>query len=259
MKLAATKDLLVWRVETLRLTVFPTSLPDISGIKWWEDVVAEPPESKTLQVRAGVLQETGPFKGGLCNLSLHCQPQRIDSLFSPILKETQELANFPTFSNFPDSVKLFEETLLPWLEQCPPTNRIAIGIVLILAVADRKAGYDLLGQYLPAVKVDSENSRDFSFQINRPRPSQSGISNLQINRLSRWSVARLSGIVVHVISGEPTPRVFESKEGLDACRVELDINTAPISDGAFPKEILSALVKELMDLGVEIATNGDIP
>jgi len=257
--LAATKDLSVWRVETLRLTVFPTVAPDISGIKWWEDVVGEPPESKTLQVRAGVLQETGPVKGGLCNLSLDCRSQRIDWLFSPILNETQELANFPTFATFPDSLGLFEETLIPWLEQCPPASRIAFGVVLILAVADRKTGYELLGQYLPSVKVDPENSRDFSFQINRPRSSTSGISNLQINRLSRWSVARLSGMVVQVTSGEPTARIFESSEGLDACRVELDINTAPNSDCAIPKENLAALVKELLGLGVEIATNGDIP
>ena len=126
-------------------------------------------------------------------------------------------------------------------------------------MADRKAGYELIGQYLPSVKLDPENSTDFSFQINRPRPSTSGISKLQINRLSRWSVARLSGMVVQVTSGEPTARVFESTEGLHACRVELDINTAPSSDGAFPKENLATLVKELLGLGVEIAMSGDIP
>ncbi|MEO8007064.1 MAG: hypothetical protein ABI728_00885 [Betaproteobacteria bacterium] len=253
------KGLSDWRVETLRLTIFPTAMPDVAGIDWWEAVVGESPESKTLQPRVGMLQEIGQIKGGLCNLSLECQPQRIDWLFSPILKEKQELTEFPTFANLVDGHKLFQAMLLPWLSRSPGANRIAFGAVLAYPVESRKAGYELLGKYLPSVRLDPENSRDFSFQINRPRTSASGIANVQINRLSRWSVARLSGMVIQFTGGQPTTQVFESSKGLDACRVELDINTSPQFEGTLPPDKIEVLVRELVDLGIEIANKGDMP
>ncbi|MBI3938396.1 MAG: hypothetical protein HY323_15575 [Betaproteobacteria bacterium] len=259
--MTAAKDLSHWRVETLRLTAFPTSTTlDISGIKWWEGVTSEQPESRNIQPRIGTLQEVGPIRGGLCNLSFEYRPPRLDWLFSPILKDKQELTDFPTFATFPDGLNLFEEILVPWLGQCPSANRIAFGVVLIQPVENRKAGYQLLGKYLPSVKLDADTSSDFSYQINRPRPSASGIANLRINRLSRWSVVRLSGMLVQlsVGAGQPTAQVFESKKGLDACRVELDINTSPEFEGALSQEKLASVVNELVALGVEIATKGDI-
>lgn len=255
----AVNDLSNWRVETLRLTVFSTAMPEVSTIRWWEIVTGQPSETKTLQARAGTLQEIGPLKEGLCNLSLECQPQRIDWLFSPILKEKKELTEFPTFANFPDGITLFKEILFPWLGQCPATSRLAFGAVLSQLVGNRTTGYELLGGYLPSVKLDPENSSDFSYQINRPRPSTSGIAGLQVNRLSRWSVARLSGMLVHLSVGQQiSAQVFESSQGLDACRLELDINTTPQFEGTLPPEKLTVLVQELVDLGVEIATKGDI-
>ena len=153
------KGLSDWRVETLRLTIFATAMPDVSGIDWWEAVVGESPELKTLQPRAGMLQEVGQIKGGLCNLSLECQRQRIDWLFSPILKENQELTEFPTFANLPDGQKLFQAMLLPWLSRCPPANRIAFGAVLACPVESRTAGYELLGKYLRSVRLDRGSDR----------------------------------------------------------------------------------------------------
>lgn len=252
-------DLSAWQVETLRLTAFSTALPDLSSIKWWETVTGEPSETKTLQQRTGRLQETGRIKGGFCNLSLECQPQRIDWLFSPIVKDDQELKSFPTFVSLPDGLKIYEEMLLPWIAQCPTLNRVAFGAALTQPVENRRAGYQTLAKLLPAVELDPEGSSDFSYQINRPRVSKSGVQNLRINRLSRWGVVRLSGIMVQVTAGQPTARVFESSQEVNACRVELDINTSPQFQGTFPSETLASLVKELMDLGIEIASNGDIP
>ena len=109
------------------------------------------------------------------------------------------------------------------------------------------------------MKLDPENSSDFSYQINRPRVSATGITDLQLNRLSRWSAVRLSGILVQITAGQPTARVFESRNELYACRIELDINTSQTFTAALPQEQLSARVEELVKLGAEIAANGDIP
>lgn len=254
-----TNDLSAWQVETLRLTAFSTALPDLSSIKWWETVTGQSSETKTIQQRTGRLQETGRIKDGFCNLSLECQPQRIDWLFSPILTDDQELNCFPMFGSLPDGLKVYEEMLLPWIAQCATLNRVAFGAVLTQPVENRRAGYQTLAKSLPAVKLDPEGSRDFSYQINRPRASKSGVQNLRINRLSRWSVVRLSGMMVQVAAGQPAARVLESSQEVNACRVELDINTSPQFQGTFPSEMLPSLLKELMELGIEIASNGDIP
>ncbi len=256
----AVNDLSNWRVESLRLTVFSSAMPEVAAIKWWELVTGQPSETKTVQPRARILQEVGPIKDGLCNLSLECQQQRIDWLFSPILKEKEELTEFPTFASFPDGLKLFKEMLLPWFGQCPLATRLAFGATLTQSVADRKAGYEILGSFLPAVKLDPENSSDFSYQINRPHLSTCGISGLHVNRLSRWSVARLSGMLVQFSVGQQiSAQTFESNRGLNACRLELDINTVPRTEGTFDQKMLSAIVQELVDLGREIAAKGDIP
>ena len=257
--MTTTKDPSVWQVETLRMTAFPIAAPEVSSIKWWETVAREPPETKTLQPRAGTLQEVGRIQSGLCTLALECRSQRIDWLFSPILSHDRELESFPTFATLPEGLKLYKEMLLPWLGQCPPSSRLAFGAVLVRPVESRKAAYEMLAEYLPSVKLDPENSSDFSYQINRPRASGTGITNLQLNRLSRWTAVRLSGMLVEITAGQPTPRVFESHKELQACRTELDINTSQKFSAALPQERFPALLEELVELAIEIAAKGDIP
>lgn len=250
-------NLSAWQVETLRLTAFSAAIPDISSITWWEELTGEQPETKTVQPRTGTLQVLGRIKGGLCNLSLECQPQRIDWLFSAVVNPNQELTGFPTFASLPDGLALYKELLFPWIGQFHAINRVAFGAVLTQAVDDRRAGYLAIARFLPAIKLDAETSTDFSYQINRPRQS-SILDGLDINRLSRWSVAALSGLVIQVMAGQPV-RAFETSGQQSACRLELDVNTSPQSQGTLPSEKLPSLVNELVELGTEIARKGDEP
>lgn len=249
-----------WRLETLRLTTFPTTMPDVSSITWWEEVVGEKPVTKTVQPWAGSLQVAGTIKNRVCNLSLICQPMRVDWLLTPILSDKTELTEFPTFASLNDGIKLFNEILLPWLKVCPPLNRIAFGAVLIYAVKDRKEGYEVLSNYLSTIKLDPEGSKEFSYQINRPRPSRNKVAGLHINRLSRWSVAKLNGMIMQFSIGqEVTSKVFKSDTGLDACRLELDISTSEDYNGELPKDMTNPIYQELLEVGLEIAQRGDVP
>jgi hypothetical protein len=107
------------------------------------------------------------------------------------------------------------------------------------------------------MKLDAEGSSDFLYRINRRRLSQSGIENLQINRLSTWSVARAeyqafaleSGGIPRVIRGEP---IF-------ACRVELDVNTAAEFEGKLLPDQSLKIFTELIELAHEILLEGDRP
>lgn len=238
-------ELAMWQVEMLRLTAFPTAIPDISSINWWEKVTGESPETRTVQPRTGRLHEVGRIKGDFCNLSLECQPQRIDWLFTPIIAENQELTSFPSFASLSDALRLYEELLFLWLDQCPSVNRLAFGAMLSQTVENREAGYLRLTSFLPAVTLDAERSTDFSYQINRPRASRN-VKGLEVNRLSRWSVAALSGMMIQVTGEQVSARVIESSQKLSACRLELDINTSPQFKGALSNDTLPTLVKELV-------------
>jgi hypothetical protein len=44
-----------------------------------------------------------------------------------------------------------------------------------------------------------------------------------------------------------------------ACRLELDINTVPEFQDEFDRGRLPSILRELADLGLEIANRGDIP
>jgi hypothetical protein len=44
-----------------------------------------------------------------------------------------------------------------------------------------------------------------------------------------------------------------------ACRLELDINTVPEFPGDFSDPVVESVINELIDLGLEIAIEGDLP
>ena len=132
----------------------------------------------------------------------------------------------------------------------------AFGAVLLRPVENRQAGYQQIAAYLPHVQLDPEGASDFLYQINRPRNSNSGIPDLRINRLSKWSIAASMESTFSFGSTSaahfPGPRHF-------ACRLELDINTVPDFRDELAREQLPQIFQELVDLGKEIAKAGDIP
>lgn len=241
----------------MRLTVFPTVAPDVESVTWWKEVIGEPPETKTIQPRTASLQEVGTIRGGLCKLSLECQPQRIDWLFFPSVKGT-EITDFPTFIDLEGGLKLVDDLLEHWLASCPASKRLALGVVLIQRTESKKAAYELLKKYLPSVQLDAEKSSEFSYQINRPRLSNT-VDGLSINRLSKWSAIKLSGMMIQlgIGQGEPTAKFLKSSTELNGCRLELDINTSPQVADALSKESLNSLVHEMKTMAMEIASEGD--
>ncbi len=258
--MTAARTMPAWKVETLRLTVFTNTVLDVEPIKWWEGVTGDRSESKTIQPRLNSLHEMGRIKDGLCNLSLEVQPSRIDWVFAAYVSQPV-LQDFPTFAELPRALDLFHEVLDKWIAECPPAQRLAFGMVLIEGTNDKKSSYEELRRFLPAVKLDADNSSDFLYQINRKRASKTGIRNLNINRLSKWSAVKLSGMMLQLgtAEGQPAAKILQAGKELNGCRVELDINTAPDFEGVLPKESLQPVVKELIELAAEIAATGDTP
>ena len=244
-------DLNTWMSESIRLTCYPLTSPQVGEANYWNQLFGEPPESRTHRIRESIQQDEGIIDNS--KLILGIQPMRIDW----ILSHPEVLGQF-WIGRFLDSLTPFFDLMLRWLTICPPIKRLAFGTVLVMPVDNREAGYSLLGRYLSHVQLDAENSSDFLYQINRTRMSRTRIEGLTINRLSKWSVAKMGTFHVEISPNTPLAISNPTSE-LFACRLELDINTSQTYQNELPHDQLNNIFQELVDLSRELALEGDIP
>ncbi len=244
-----------WNVEKLRLTAFPRESEKKPLPASWADLVGNEPEMREARPREKTVIEVGPYEGGL--LTLEVSPARANWMISIRMSTEAPPAELPGFGSFDEKRIIFTRLMKRWLRNCPRLHRLAFGAVLLLPVENRVAGYRQLNSLLPQVDLDVEHSTDFLFRINRRRPSRSGIKGLEINRLSTWSVILTSAIMLEI--SHHRSRVIDSAEKHSACRLEVDVNTAPEFPQGIYKTNLPKLFEELVDLADEIATKGDIP
>lgn len=243
-------DLSAWQVESLRTTCFPASATEFNASTWWQDVIGEQPENTVVRARAGFRQDEGHVNGR--NVVLGIQPIRIDWLMRSNGEEGEL-----TIGSFQDGLDSFLDLMSRWFKISPPLKRLAFGAILALPVDDRKSGYELIANYLPNVKLDPIGSSDFLYQINRTRKSQLDIPELEINRLSKWSIAK-RGLVRVDLLPEARVSLFPSSDTF-SCRLELDINTSADYKNDLPVDKLTNVFPELVELAKEIALKGDIP
>ncbi|MDA2926834.1 hypothetical protein MYX78_06310 [Acidobacteria bacterium AH-259-G07] len=246
----------VWESELLRLTAFPSPATRIVEPNWWERVVGEPAETRTSRPRERLgLQEEGKLEDRYLVLTI--QPDRIDWVLTPVV-DRRETEEFLTMGPFLVTVEAFLNLMLSWLrlDDCPSLVRLAFGAVLLQPTNSLDRGYRKLLEYLPKVEIDLVGASNFFYQINRRRTSNSGIDGLDVNRLSKWSVQARQGLRLAV--GETLVK-YKTQEKRFACRLELDINTAPEFEGELVQEKLPEIFQELVNLGREISEKGDIP
>ncbi len=244
------------QTESLRLTAFLAPSVQVSELvepNWWSDLVGAQPETKTSKPGRGELQEAGPV--GDRTLVLSVQPVRVDWFLTPryegsVPPETRWAGRFA------DTLGVFDALMTRWLGMCPALSRLAFGAVVFEPVRDKVAGYRRLAEYLPAVRLDPEGSYDFFYQINRPRNS-TAIDGLRINRLSRWSVAQF--VQLRFTFSRQSIQSAPAGEGEQACRIELDISTAPEFASELPRPSLPQIFEELKTLATELAAQGDVP
>jgi len=251
MSVTQNKDRLsAWQVESLRLTCFPSSATEFNSANWYQDIVGEQPENTIIRARDNFRQDEGVVNGQ--KIILGVQPMRIDWL----MKANEEKGEF-LIGSFQDGLASFLELMSRWFKISPSLRRLAFGAILALPVDDRKSGYKLISNYLPNIKLDPIGSSDFLYQINRARNSRLDISELEINRLSKWSVAK-QGLARIDILPETRISVFPSSDTF-SCRLELDINTLGEYKNDISSEKLDDVFHELVDLAKEISIKGDIP
>ncbi len=245
-----------WQVESLRMTAFPSPAAQVATEPtWWGDLVGESSETQILHAKQKVRREEGPFERG--RLVLTTQPSRIDWLYIAVDDPEGGQEEPPTIGPFPEVLSSFSRLMFRWFElsACPLVQRLAFGAILLQPVDNQQEGYRQIAAYLSNRSLNLEGVTDFSYQINRPRNSTSGIAGLRINRLSKWA-APIWTMAELPVTPEAGLRVRQRGA---VCRLELDINTTPDFPGDLPREYLPRIFEELVNLGQEIAREGDIP
>ncbi len=206
-----------WQVEHLRFTVFGDAAA-LDPTAAWRGMAGADPEIVTNQPKQGVAQVQGKLDDQR-RLGLQVQPRRIDWVLGPADVEGPPPEGFFAIGALSTALENFLGLVNRWLPAWPGAERLALAGVVHQPQPDRVTGYKQIQQYLPAISLDPESS-DFLYQINRPRPSQTGIANLRINRLTKWSVAFLTHL-----SGSDLTRLSEVSHRY-ACRLDFDVNTA---------------------------------
>ena len=244
-------NLEAWSLETLRLTVFIAD-PSIRETAWWEKLITEPPDTRVSRPKEGIYRDEGSFQNG--KVVLNIAPLRIDWLYTGDVNTTEQ--DLPIIGSFSKVDKPFYTLMKNWLGICPSIKRLAFGATLLQPVSNQEEGYTRISNYLPHIQLDP-NSSDFLYQINHPRLS-SVIETLTINRLSKWSVAQLQRLHFEINQERKVSATAFPYAGFHACRLELDINTSQNFTQILPKENRPSLFDELIALGKEIATKGDV-
>lgn len=244
-----------WSALSFRLTAFliPSYVTDLS-VSWWKDVVGELPENQKANPRLLQKVETGAFNN--TTLALEIQPGRVDwritglSPTEPIPSSPIDLLPIPKL--LPDFLTIANQ----WIKISPPIIRLAFGAQLGIPVDDRVTGYKILTKHLPKFDIDSENSSDFLYQINRPRIS-SVLPSMKINRLSKWLVAIFTTSNMNLLLENPA--LSTTTQQFLTCTLEMDINTDAGNTKEFSVDQSIAQLLELTNMAQEIAGNGDIP
>lgn len=218
-----------------------------------------PPDSTSTKPKEGAFQAVGKFLDIDAQMLLNVTPDRIDWQVIPIDMPNAQI-DLPNVAELGDGVNPLVGPVSKWLSKFfPDTNRVAFGAVLLRQVADKVEGYEQLSKLLPAVTIDPIESSDFSYQINRPRVVDISGNKVQINRLSKWQVSSFRYFRVPVVSGDNVDLLTTpANKTVSVCRLELDINTSQSSLGNITPEIMPELLRELIDLGMEISGKGDV-
>lgn len=245
-----------WRVEQIRLTLFPLQDFRQPPPTWWQDVIGQAPATQTIQ-RQGSVRQIGNIRDDYCSLVLEVKSNRIDWFLNAIQSDGMASAP-PSFDSFTGGLAAFRELIVPWVESARSVRRLAVGTVLTCPVDSKDAGYHMLTPLLPCVRLNPAGSSDLIYQINRHASSNAIGTPLHINRISNWSVVRFR-TVEFMVSASPTPDAIEPSfvEG-HVVRLQLDMNTDAERREALPDAALRPLVDELVAFAQVIAGHGDM-
>lgn len=232
-----------WKIGLLRVTVLRSQATTALPPSRFQEVFGVEADTSQVSRSAAMRTESAPFGDGLA--SCQVQPGRTDWVVQALHD-----ADVMPLHNVDLNPEPFWEALPRLVADPKPVARLALGLELLCPAADRRDGYEHLRRVLPRMDIDAEGSTDFLYQINRRRRSLRH-PEVEINRLSRWSVAAAAIVPLTLPPSSPvTPAEV-------AVRLELDINSAPEARD-IAADACASLLSEFVELARELARDGDV-
>lgn len=250
---------IAWNAEQLRCTIFPSESPLSRDLKqlWIRlseekyDEYFERPDQQQ------IVKQREEFQFTITSLI-----DRVHFYFTPLEhSDSQESPNlgFNFIGEYARMLPIFTQAVAPWLdmEHWGAIHRVATGAILLFPVESRIEGYKHLARLLPSYTFNFDNTRDFSYQVNRRLDTEIGGTSSYINRISRWSVLRKQTVgIVLSDAGEPLKQALSPNKY--ACRLFQDISTPQDLATNLGSSEVPGIIEYLHNLGTEIAEKGDI-
>jgi hypothetical protein len=245
---------LAWTCELMRLSVF-SNQPLKLHPNAWQVISGRDEEAPNVQRGAARQIIFGPHLDG--QLSLATIGPRADLILSPAPNQEKLLEGaLPTIGAWPAVLEGFEKSVLAYLrEHEHPTVRMAFASSLLCQFNAPVDASKALIERVKSFKPPADTFADPLYRINWPRPSRS-VNDLKLNRLTTWSVQRVQ--LQLMIEGTPgtnsDPMVITH-----FLKLELDHNTDGDRTEPFDRAQLMPIYKELTDLALQNAEQGEVP
>lgn len=227
-----------WNVESLRLTLFVDDYKINKNL--FLEITNNEPDNTSFRKIENIYQEEGFVDTN--KLVVFQGLGRIDIV---ILKEPSS----ESMRKLAEWIDIFSNILNNWINNTNlSVKRLAFASLLKIYTNNNINAYEIIEKYLPRIKIDKENSMDFSYQISRPKQSNV-LNSLKINSFSKWSVL----IVKSLIINNNNKTTYSEDKYL--CQLELDINTD--IENKQDLSNISEIFNELKEKAIHISINGD--
>lgn len=227
-----------WNVESLRLTLFVDDYKINKNL--FLEITNNEPDNTSFRKIENIYQEEGFVDTN--KLVVFQGLGRIDIV---ILKEPSS----ESMRKLAEWIDIFSNILNNWINNTNlSVKRLAFASLLKIYTNNNINAYEIIEKYLPRIKIDKENSMDFSYQISRPKQSNV-LNSLKINSFSKWSVL----IVKSLIINNNNKTTYSEDKYL--CQLELDINTD--IENKQDLSNISEIFNELKENAIHISINGD--
>ena len=219
---------LKWQVEQLRFTWFFTERPSHLLEQRWGALGAGEPDIEIINRQPQFMYRAEKrFGKGWLNLQLDHNLMHIMYSGKQLLADTL-VSEAPVAGLFDEEGSKFQNFSLSREDLFSiPSDRLAVGLIVLNRVDDKEEGYRVLDKLITSVRLEPVDGADsFMFQINRPVKGRIANREVPINRVTRWSVAKIAKpqVIPHEKSG-----IEASARGGDEywVRLEADINMVP--------------------------------
>ncbi len=240
-----------WNIESLRITSFlKGDFVNSSMESWLKQLTGNDPIS--VQKTSQLFQGLSPYNSGILRLGHNVN--RIDLLLnSPAPHISLSIGMLSELDH------LMQDSLFRYfgLDECPPSIRLAIGVVLFFPVKDYDEGTSYLQHKLKSVS-NIEGTTDLLFRINRPCLSKTN-KDTKLNRLMTWSIGQMQvyKIPLTIGLGNNMPQIEnEPLKNEMICKLELDFNTVD-SNHDMTSELQREFATELLSEAINVAEKGE--